>query len=144
MRNPEYTYNKFLKEYEIELGRNPYDRKRASIGVIHPESVQKEGALSKIFNLFNFFREPATHYEAKSEFAIFIYNLIWWLALINLSVALINMWPVAIFDGGRMFMLTIWAITGSEKAGQWAFKLMTYLILFALLMLMIGWVVAIF
>ena len=54
------------------------------------------------------------------------------------------MWPVVIFDGGRMFMLTIWAITGSEKFAQLAFKVMTYLILGTLLALMVGWAMAIF
>jgi len=54
------------------------------------------------------------------------------------------MWPVAIFHGGRMFMLTIWAITGSEKFAQAMFKLVTYIILGALLLLMLGWFVAIF
>jgi hypothetical protein len=39
-------------------------------------------------------------------------------------------------------MLTIWGITGSEKAGMWAFKLMTYLILIALFVLMFGWAIA--
>jgi len=54
------------------------------------------------------------------------------------------MWPVALFDGGRMFMLTIWAITGSEKIGKIAFKIVTYLILGSLLLLMVGWASAIF
>jgi membrane-associated protease RseP (regulator of RpoE activity) len=69
---------------------------------------------------------------------------LWWLAVINFSVALINMWPVGIFDGGRMFMLTVWSITGSEKFAQIAFKVATYVILGALLLLMIGWFGAVF
>ena len=78
------------------------------------------------------------------ELVIFIYNLIWWLALINLSVALMNMLPVGIFDGGAMFMLTIWWITGSKKAGEIAFKVMTYIILALLALIMIGWAFAVF
>jgi membrane-associated protease RseP (regulator of RpoE activity) len=54
------------------------------------------------------------------------------------------MWPVAIFDGGRMFMLTIWSISGSEKFAQIIFKVVTYIILAALLVLMFGWFIAIF
>ena len=88
------------------------------------------GMATRLTEFFNFFRTPATDYQTRFNlgFFEFIYDLIWWLALINLSVALVNMWPVAIFDGGRMFMLTIWSITGSEKFAKLAFKLITYLI----------------
>jgi hypothetical protein len=55
-----------------------------------------------------------------------------------------NMLPVALFDGGRMFMLTIAGITGSERIGEIAFKVMTYLILGVFLLLMLGWFIAIF
>ena len=102
--------------------------------------------MGKIFNFFNFFKEPGTNYEPRfnADFVVFIYNLIWWLALINLSVAMVNMWPVAIFVGGRFFMLSVWAITGSEKFAMASFKFMTYLILGSLLLLMFGWFVAVF
>jgi membrane-associated protease RseP (regulator of RpoE activity) len=132
-------------EYEFELGENPYQQGKAMIGLGYVNS-QKESILGKVFNFFNFFKKPSTYYEPRfsADFVLFIYNLIWWIALINLSVALVNMWPVAIFDGGRMFMLTIWGITGSEKFAQMAFKIITYIILAALLALMFGWFIAIF
>jgi len=139
--------NEGLLEYEFELGENPNEPGKAMVGIGYAgSSSQGQTILRKIFNLFTFFKEPTTHYEPRhnADFIIFIYNLIWWLALINFSVALINMWPVAIFDGGRMFMLTIWAITGSEKFAQLAFKIVTYIILGALLVLMLGWFVAVF
>ena len=102
--------------------------------------------LGQITDFFNFSKKPGTNYEPRfnGDFVLFIYNLIWWLALINLSVALINMWPVAIFDGGRFFMLSVWAVTGSEKFAMSAFKVVTYLILGSLALLMLGWFVAIF
>ena len=136
-----------LLEYEFELGENPNEPGKPMIGVGFAGSGSEgQTILRKIFNFFTFFKEPATHYEPRynADFIIFIYNLIWWLALINFSVALINMWPVAIFDGGRMFMLTIWAITKSEKFAELAFKIVTYIILGALLVLMWAWFVAIF
>jgi len=132
---------KEILEYELELIEYPGEAGRAMMGIGY--SANTGGV---IIQLFNFFKEPATDYQPRfnTDFIEFIYDLIWWLALINLSVALVNMWPVAIFDGGRMFMLTIWAITGSEKFAQAMFKLITYIILGALLLLMLGWVVAIF
>jgi len=116
--------------YEIELIEHPASEKenQPMIGIGY--SAQQGGVTSTITEFFNFFRKPATEYQPRFNVDLieFIYDLIWWLALINLSVALVNMWPVAIFDGGRMFMLTIWAITGSEKFGELAFKIMTWII----------------
>jgi membrane-associated protease RseP (regulator of RpoE activity) len=131
-------------QYDIELIEHPEDSTKPMIGIGY--SSQEGSMTSTITDFFNFFREPATDYQPRFNVDLieFIYDLIWWLALINLSVALVNMWPVAIFDGGRMFMLTVWAITGSEKLGEIAFKTMTYLILGSLLLLMLGWVWAIF
>ena len=131
-------------EYNLVLAEDPNQEGRAIIGI---GLVDFKGRiLGKIFDFFSFFKKPGTNYEPRfnAELVVFIYNLIWWLALINLSVAMINMWPVAIFDGGRMFFLTVFAITGSEKFAKQAFAFMTYLILASLLLLMVGWFVAVF
>jgi len=131
--------------YKIKLGEHPEIPGKSMIGIGY-QGNQRGGIMGTVSNIFNFFKKPATFYEPRfnADFVLFIYNLIWWLALINLSVALINMWPVAIFDGGRMFMLTVWGITGSEKFAMFSFKLITYLILGALALLMFGWFAAIF
>ena len=71
--------------------------------------------------------------------AKFIYDLLWWLVLISFSVALVNMLPVGIFDGGRFFYLTIFAITKSEKAAAKTYKALTFIFLMLLLVLMIFW-----
>ena len=128
-------------EYDLVLGEYSSDPGRAVLG-IGLRTSGGERILGMITEFFNFFKKDGTHYEPKfnPELVIFIYNLIWWLALINLSVALINMWPVAIFDGGRFFMLSVWAITGSEKFAMKAFKFVTYLILFCLALMMAGWI----
>lgn len=133
-----------ILDYNLILGEDSNQEGRAVIGIGFFSSGER--MLGKVTDFFNFFKKPATFYEPRFnvELVIFIYNLIWWLALINLSVALINMWPVAIFDGGRMFMLTVWGITGSEKFANVMFKLVTYLILGALLLLMLGWFWAVF
>ena len=131
-------------EYELELEEDPMVEGRGVIGIGFYGTNNR--ILGKITDFFNFFKKPATFYAPRFnvDLVVFIYNLIWWLALINLSVALINMWPVAIFDGGRMFMLTVWGITGSEKFAMFMFKLVTYLIIGALFLLMWGWFGAMF
>jgi membrane-associated protease RseP (regulator of RpoE activity) len=135
-----------ILEFEMILGEDPNQEGRGIIGVGMIGSSGNGRILSGITEFFNFFKKDGTSYEPRfnPELVIFIYNLIWWLALINLSVALINMWPVAIFDGGRFFMLTVWAITGSEKFAMKAFKFVTYAILASLVLMMLGWFWAIF
>jgi len=133
-----------ILEYNLILGEDPDQEGRAvmGIGVLN----QRTRLIAKVADWFNFFKEPATHYEPRfnTNLMVFIYQLIWWLALVNISVALVNMLPMGIFDGGRMFMLTIWGITGSEKVGMFMYKLFTYLILGVFLLLMLGWFIAIF
>jgi membrane-associated protease RseP (regulator of RpoE activity) len=138
-------YNNSILEYNLTLAEDINTKGKAIIGIGFI-NTKTQGIIGRINNFFNFYKKQATFYEPKfnKEFIIFLYNLIWWIAIINLSVALINMWPVAIFDGGRMFMLTIWAITKSEKFAQIAFKFVTYLILISLGLLMIGWFRALF
>lgn len=85
--------------------------------------------------------QPGTYYKPDSETAVFVEGLLEWLVLISLSVALINMLPMGIFDGGRFFYLTIWEITGSEKQGRKWFSFATYFFLFLLLVLMAVWAV---
>ncbi len=144
IKTKDYNDKNKILEYEIELAESPDGKGDAVIGIGYFSSGER--ILGKVADFFNFFKKPATYYEPRFnvDLIVFIYNLIWWLALLNLSVALINMWPVAIFDGGRMFMLSVWAVTGSERFAQMMFKLMTYLILGALLLLMVGWFSAVF
>ena len=50
-----------------------------------------------------------------------------------------NMLPLGIFDGGRVFYLTMLAITKSEKMAKWAFRIMTYLLLGLVIALTVLW-----
>ena len=59
--------------------------------------------------------------------------------IINLLVALFNMLPLGILDGGRFFYLTVWGITRSEKVGKKAYSLMTWILLASLALLMVRW-----
>jgi membrane-associated protease RseP (regulator of RpoE activity) len=56
--------------------------------------------------------------------------------MINLSVAVANMLPLGIFDGGRFFMLTILALTGNRKIAEKSFKFVTWLLLLAIALMM--------
>ena len=125
--------------YELELGENPENKSLPLLGIGYFETT-KSGITGKIYSLMSSFREPHVYYEQKFGWGLIIYNLLWWLILISISVAFVNMLPVGIFDGGRFFYLTILGITGSEKHAKRAFAFMTYLFLFLILLLIGFWI----
>lgn len=132
-----------VKTYEIVLGENPEERGTAYLGVGFIDQ-SRSGIVGKIVDFMSSFKKPNVYYESKFGAGWFIYNLLWWLVLISFSVALINMLPVGIFDGGRFFYLTILAITKSKIKAEKTFKFATRLFLFLLLLLMILWAISFF
>ena len=130
----EVTRNIVLEEHPEIPGRG-----YIGIGFLNQE---RSGILGNVVETLTF-KEPNVYYEPKFDgLSVFLYNLLWWLVLISLSVALVNMLPVGIFDGGRFFYLTILSLTKSEKAAQKAFAISTYFFLFVLLALMVFWAFA--
>jgi membrane-associated protease RseP (regulator of RpoE activity) len=101
--------------------------------------VPRKGLTGFIYSIAASVKNPLVYYEAKwnGDLALFIYNLLWWTVLINISVALVNMLPVGIFDGGRFFYLTVWGLTGSKKFSEKAFAFMTWLIILTMIWLMV-------
>ena len=131
------------KTFEIILGENPANKSIPYLGIaVLPK--QSQSVMGLIRGLFTFFKEPNTYYAPKfnPELVLFFYNLLWWIVLINFSVAIVNMLPASLFDGGRVFYLTVWALTKKEKFAKIAFKASTYLLLAAVVLLMIFWVSA--
>ncbi len=129
-----------IKSYEIELAESEDGRAIIGIGFLKQPGFSIRGIVSNAFNLF---RDPYTKYEPRvnTNFVIFIYNLLVWLILINLSVALVNMLPLSIFDGGRVFYLTVWAITKKKNFAEKAFKISTKIILIVFGLLMLLWLI---
>lgn len=133
-----------ILEYQITLEQHPEYQTRAWLGIGFAEE-KSSGITGKVYSYVTSFKEPHVYYAPKiNGFSIFIYNLLWWIILISISIALINMLPVGIFDGGRFFYLTVLALTKSEKKAKKAFSFMTQLIIFLLLLLMIFWMFSVF
>ena len=129
-------------DIDIVLGKNPINENLAWLGIGFTNQ-ERDSTLGKLFLLLSF-KDPNIYYEAKFDgLSVFIYNLLWWVVLISVSVALINMLPVGIFDGGRFFYLTVLGITKSEKIAKLAFSLSTYAILFILFLLLFFWAIAV-
>ena len=136
--------NNQISDYSIVLGNNPFNETRAYLGIsqINMEVINAQSSLfGKIKNKLVFFKDPNTYYKPKmfEELTIFSYNLIWWIVLVNFGVALFNMLPLGVADGGRVFYLTMLGIFRSEKIAKYLYKFMTYLILLSFIAITIFW-----
>ena len=129
--------NKQEIDYQIILQEKPGEPNSPWIGISFFQ--QSTGVMAKIFLATSFYKDSHTFYSEKYQGAQFIYDLLWWLVLISFSVALVNMLPMGIFDGGRFFYLSILKLTRSEKIAKVSFKFMTYLLLFVVVLVMFYW-----
>ena len=131
--------------YEITLGNNPQNPGRAWIGIGFTNVGSSGGFMSKIFATLSSFRESNVYYGSKiGDLGLFIYNLLWWTVIISFSVALVNMLPMGIFDGGRFFYLTILSITKCEKIATNSYKNLSMFFMLVLLLIMIFLAKAVF
>jgi len=126
------------RDYEITLGKNPLNSSKAYLGVGFVNR-QGSGLFWNMISTFTSFRASEVYYKPAFQAAEFIYNWIWWLVLVCISVALVNMLPVGIFDGGRFFFLTMLAITKDREKAKKIFSAVTYFFLFLLLVMMVFW-----
>ena len=137
------VYDDGIIENKIILEENPSIPGTAWLGIAFL-SQESSGFFGKIIGTLSF-KESHVYYEPKFDgVSVFIYNLLWWLVLISLSVALINMLPVGIFDGGRFLYLTVLALTKNEKISKKVFVISTKFFLFLLLLLLVFWAISFF
>ncbi|MAG38351.1 hypothetical protein CMI45_03125 [Candidatus Pacearchaeota archaeon] len=130
------TNNIERETYNLELGERDG---KAFLG-IKISNPKPTGILGGIYSSIGKIKDPLIFFDSNlGSFGWFIYYFLWWTVLILASVALVNMLPVGIFDGGRFFYLTIWALTGSEKVGKAAFTASTWLILGIVAAMMVKW-----
>jgi membrane-associated protease RseP (regulator of RpoE activity) len=130
--------------YSIVLAENPENSSKAYIGIGFAQTSTSR--LVEWFTSFSLFKKKAqfVYYAPKydafyGDLTIFIYNLLLWVLLINVSVMFVNMLPLGIFDGGKFFYLTVLAITKSKRKAMKGFKIAGSIILFILLLLMVIW-----
>jgi len=129
--------------YKVRLAARHENKSLAYLGVGFINVKARTGILGYIGRIINKLKNPTIFYLPKYSpgLTIFVYNLLWWIIMINLSVAIMNMLPLGIFDGGRVFYLTILAITKSKKKAGLIFKIMTYLLLGLVIALTVMWVI---
>jgi membrane-associated protease RseP (regulator of RpoE activity) len=135
------TSDKQRHSYNIQLAEK---NGKAFLGIgIAP--YERSGIIGKFYNLIAKVKDPLIYYESKlGDFGIFVSDLLWWIVLISFSVALMNMLPAGMFDGGRFFYLTVLAITKKKEIAEKAFKLSTWILLGILALLLLKWLFAMF
>lgn len=131
--------------YDVVLASHPDNFSLAYLGVGH-QDPSPSGFIQKFLAWFMSFREPSTYYKPNwnSEAVFFIYYFLWWIMVINLLVALFNMLPVGMLDGGRFFYLAILSITKSKETASKVYRGMGYVILVAFAIMMFYWFVGLF
>lgn len=138
------VYYDEVNEYDVMLSEHPDGSGKAYLGVGHNEANPK-GFIQGFLTKFMGFKESSTYYTPTwdGEFVFFIFHLLWWIMVINLLVALFNMMPLGMLDGGRFFYLSVWGMFGSEKLARRAYQIATYLILFMFALMMFFWFIGI-
>jgi len=133
-------------DYDFNLGFDYSNPNIPKLGIATIKAETSNTLKTWLYKLFNSFKDPNVYYEANAnpDFTLFIYNLLWWIFMINISVAICNMIPLGIFDGGRFFYLTILAITGRKKIAKWTFKGITWLLLAVIVLMMVLYFMGIF
>ena len=126
--------------YEITLGKNPTNESRGFLGVAFPRIDPSQKLLASISSPFF---SPFTYVEPKinPDLLIFIRDLFYWLILISISIALINMLPLGMLDGGRFIYVAALGLTKSKKFAEFVFKAAAFLVLLILLILTVVWFV---
>jgi membrane-associated protease RseP (regulator of RpoE activity) len=115
---------------------------KAYLGIVSYEKSSTK-ILNRILSKIIIFKDPNVFYTAKynPQLTTFFYNLFWWIMMINIFVALFNMLPLGILDGGRFFFLAITGITGSEKIAAKSFKVLSGLIFLGFILMMVLWAI---
>jgi membrane-associated protease RseP (regulator of RpoE activity) len=130
-------YSGELKEYNVTVSQF---NGTSYLGIFPAIKSQSTGIKNRLGSYLSFspIKDLSIYYESKiGDAGIFIYYLFWWTIFINILVAIFNMVPASIFDGGRFFYLTILAITKKEKIAKKASKISAYFFLLILLLLLV-------
>ncbi len=130
---------------KLNLAESPQDSEKPYLGAV-AIGKRSQSIFAKAISFLTFFRDQNTYYKPLNdiEFFEFIYDLLYWLVFINMSIAFLNMLPFGIFDGGRVFYLTALAVFGTETRAQKAYKIATMFILGLLVLSMIFWFTSMF
>jgi len=134
-----------IKSYSIKLGKSPLNESKGMLGIAS-KSQSKNILVRGVTEIMRVIEDPGVNYEPRIDpgLASLIRNLLWWIVVLNFLVAVSNMIPAGIFDGGRFFMLTIWGITRNQKIAEKSYKVANIVILALVLIIVLFYTIAFF
>jgi len=124
------------KEYNIELGENPKNSSRGFLGI----SIIKLPSISKLFSFSFYSFNPYIKIKPKSQAFDFLKDLIYWIIIINISVAIFNMLPFLFLDGGKVSYLTFLSFFKNKKKAMLAYNVFSFIMIFILILIFLFWV----
>lgn len=137
------SFENQILSFDIILEENPLNNSKGFLGIEHRVVNTKGGVSRIIFSIINF-KDATTDYKSRfnEEITEFIYYLFWWVALINLFVAMFNMLPMGILDGGRFLYLFILSIVKKESKANKIYKFFFSTVILIFILLILLWFVA--
>ncbi len=140
-----------IRNYIVTLSAHPYNSSKSFLGVIN-NGGSSRGVFGRVLGFLANFKEPSTYYEEKylPTATLYVYNLLWWIMMINLFVGLFNMLPLGILDGGRFFYLAVFGAVNklgiekkkADKIAKKSFFYISLLIGLIFLAMIISWIFA--
>ncbi|MEM4605670.1 MAG: site-2 protease family protein [Candidatus Pacearchaeota archaeon] len=135
------------RKYSLKLEENP---RNSSLGFMGIELISRKqivdlnknrNFLSKILSKIFSLKDPLVLYKPtiNKEVAEYIYYLIWWCMIINFFVALFNMLPFGIFDGGRFNYLLILSLTKSDDRTKKIYNFISSIVILSFLLILLSW-----
>lgn len=130
-----------IRSYNITLAEHPLNPNLGFIG-ISSSPKQAGGIFDRIVAKLMSFKDKSIYYKTRynSDLAFYLYNLLWWVMMINLFVGLFNMLPLGILDGGRFFYLAILILVKDKKIAEKSFKWATRVIGLIFLAMILAWI----
>lgn len=126
--------------YDLTADKNPLNETKGFIG-LGSTLTPVSGIAKLIQDISSPMKNPFMFYDSKYDIDtfLFFFNLLWWLVIICVSVALINMLPLGMLDGGRFIYIAVLGLTRSKKVAELVYKIAAFLVLLILLVLTAVW-----
>ncbi len=132
-----------IKEYGFVLDEHPLNSSVGFLGISGKRIVYSRNILGKFVGLIQY-KDSSIFYQARynSDVADYFRYLFYWIALINFFVAMFNMLPLGILDGGRFSYLFILSLTKSKAKSEKIYKFILSTVGIIFLLIIFGWIFA--
>ncbi|MEM4181580.1 MAG: site-2 protease family protein [Candidatus Pacearchaeota archaeon] len=136
------------KTNKVKLEEHPLNSSMGFIGlrIVTEEEIRilvanEKNPIKRIIMKIGSIKNPFVLYKSSinNDLAEYIYYLMWWCMMINFFVALFNMLPFGIFDGGRFSYLLILSIVKSKEKTEKIHKILSSTMILSFLLIILSW-----